>query len=241
VSPTRYSIERLLSHGIQMFEDLDDDELAALGAGIGKKGRLLDPVTVTADGILVDGHQRLRAMLGQGRAMIDAVDVRVIEATATDALEVSIRLNVARRHLSVEQKANLARRLQHERGWSQGKIAELFGVSRPAVNQWLNKPDTAAELAEMLPQNRVRGTDGKEYPAAIKEKAPVHPWRPTEGHAFKALHKLKLVLEHEESVSGLNPLQAAKVAQECQDVIASLEAVVEELNELVLPPSYARK
>jgi predicted transcriptional regulator len=57
-----------------------------------------------------------------------------------------VQLNVARRHLSVEQKAELARKLQRERPWSQAKIAKFFGVSRPAVSQWLAKhPDPEAD------------------------------------------------------------------------------------------------
>jgi ParB-like chromosome segregation protein Spo0J len=252
VSRARYSIDKLLAHGIQMFEDLGPDELAALGAAIGRKGALIDPVTITRDEILVDGHQRLRAMKAQGREYINAADVRIIDATAATALEVSIQLNVTRRHLTVDQKANLARRLQHERGWSQGKIAELFGVSRPAVNQWLNKPERFDELPGLTltagaganedEPPVVLGADGKAYPAKLAklEKAPVSPWKPTDGHAFRTLHKLRLELEHEQSVAGLNPLQAAKLDQEARDVIAGLEVLTAELADLVLPPSYNR-
>jgi ParB-like chromosome segregation protein Spo0J len=245
VKAQRYSIDKLLANGIQMFDDLDAEELAALGDAIGKKGPLLDPVSVTADGILIDGHQRLRAMRAQGRAMIDGADVRVADGiTAANALEVSIQLNVKRRHLSVEQKAALARRLQHERGWSQGKIAGLFGVSRPAVNQWLAKTATDSpgdfgadveptqlELGA-LAAGKVRGTDGREYPAKIQqpERAPVSPWRP-DGLAFRALHKARALLERERPVVGLSPMHAAKLAAELGDLVQAAEEVLNELAE----------
>ena len=243
----RYSIDKLLANGIQMFEDLGPDELAALGAAIGRRGALIDPVTITRDEILVDGHQRLRAMLAQGRLFIPASDVRVIDATAATALEVSIQLNVTRRHLTTEQKAALAQRLQHERGWTQGKIADLFGVSRPAVNQWLRKADEADDIPGLLPRKidepaSVMRADGREYPAKLGPRTQppyVNPWRPTDGVAWKALHKVKLTLD-EFTIGNLNPLQAAKLAQECQDVMAGLELLAADCGTVVLPPSYDR-
>lgn len=243
-----YSIDKLLANGIQMFEDLEPEALAALGAAIGRKGALLDPVTLTRDEILVDGHQRLRAMKLAGRDRIRGADVRIIDATAANALEVSIQLNVTRRHLSVEQKADLARRLQHERGWTQGRIAELFGVSRPAVNQWLRVAEQADEIPGLTAPRKIDepatviGADGKEYPAQLPPRtqpAYVNPWRPTDGQAWKALHKVKNALD-EWTIGNLTPLQAAKLQQECADVMAGLELLAADAATVVLPPSYIR-
>lgn len=129
----QYRIDELLAHGEQPFDDLDGEALTALAKGIGKERALTVPVVLTADGVLVDGHQRLRAMQLEGRKVIEASDVRFVEG---DALEWSVRLNVQRRQLSLDEKAAVARKLAAERGWSQRKIADLFGVSQPAVSQW---------------------------------------------------------------------------------------------------------
>jgi ParB/RepB/Spo0J family partition protein len=139
--PARYSIAHLLDEGVQPFNDLDDEQLTALSKGIARTKLLAVPVVITSDGLLIDGHQRLRAMRMDGRTYIDASDVRIVDdADSSNALEWAVRLNVQRRQLTVEEKAEVARRLQAEHGWSQRKIAELFGVSQPAVSQWLNPP-----------------------------------------------------------------------------------------------------
>ena len=54
-------------------------------------------------------------------------------------------------------------------GWSQAKVAEEFGVSRPAVSQWLAKlpPGERPELT-------VTGLDGKNDPTALV-RPPVEP------------------------------------------------------------------
>jgi len=162
-----YSIDKLLANGIQYFEDWDEEELASLGEAIGKSRYLDDPITISQDGILLDGHQRLYAMKSQGSKRITGTSVYIAKGiTAKNALEKAIELNVRRRHLSMKQKGSLARRLQAERGWPQGKIAQLFGVSRPAVNQWLNK--TEPEEGEVV-ATTVTGADGKQYPTSITQ------------------------------------------------------------------------
>jgi len=224
--PGRYAIKTLLAAGEQPFADLDDDELDSLGKAIGKRP-LDDPVSVSEDGILLDGHQRLKAMLRNGRTWISPSDVRIIEGvTRENALEKAVELNVRRRHLTVEQKAELARRLQRERRWSQGKIAKLFGVSRPAVSQWLAKtadegPDEARE-----PPRLIQGGDGKFYDReAVSNRQPTRPQRPPwhpEGYAFKGVAKARHLLRSEE-YGGLPPLQEAKLSQLLADVIEAAE------------------
>jgi len=223
--PGRYAIKTLLAAGEQPFADLDDEELDSLGKAIGK-GPLDDPVSVSEDGILLDGHQRLKAMLRANRTYIDASDVRVITGvTRENALEKAVELNVRRRHLSVEQKADLARRLQRERRWSQGKIAKLFGVSRPAVSQWLAKTsDDADDNGPRL----IQGGDGKFYDReAVSNRRPTKPQRPPwhpEGYAFKGLAKARHLLRTEE-YGGLAPLQEARLSQLLADVIEAAEAL----------------
>jgi len=225
--PGRYAIKTLLAAGEQPFADLDDDELDSLGKAIGK-GPLDDPISVSEDGILLDGHQRLKAMLRSGRTWIQPSDVRIIEGvTRENALEKAVELNVRRRHLTVEQKADLARRLQRERRWSQGKIAKLFGVSRPAVSQWLAK--TADENADRGAEpHLIQGDDGKFYGReAVSNRQPTRPQRPPwhpEGYAFKGLAKARHLLRSEQ-YGGLPPLQEAKLSQLLADLIEAAEAL----------------
>ena len=66
---SRYSIAALLDTAIQPFKPMPDDELTALAKAIGKNKPLADPVSMTGDGsnIVIDGSQRLRAMLRAGQ------------------------------------------------------------------------------------------------------------------------------------------------------------------------------
>lgn len=76
--------------------------LAVAGAVVALDKRpLADPVSVSSDGLLLDGHQRLKAQLANGRTEIGADEVHVIaEANAANAYEWALRLNVQRRHLT---------------------------------------------------------------------------------------------------------------------------------------------
>lgn len=237
--PARYNIDALLNSGVQPLPDLEDGEMTALGKAIGR-GPLADPVSVSSDGILLDGHQRLKAMRAQGRVYIDAGDVRIIEqATADNALEWAVELNVRRRHLTVDQKAGLARQLQRERRWSQAKIARLFGVSRPAVTQWLGK--TAGIQDHYVPAVIV-GADGRAYdrdavtgrPSTRPQRPPWHP----EGYAYKGVRKALNLLQGE-PYGGLSPIQEAKLAQLLTDLIEAAEALQNQITDLAGPGDTA--
>lgn len=222
---TRYSIDALLDSGVQPFADLDEQEFAALRQGVGKRP-LVVPVSITSgpDPILLDGHQRLRAARAAGRVFINADEARVVPgATRDNALEWSVQLNVQRRHLTIDQKADLARKLQAERHWSQRRIAKVFGVTQAAVSQWLAKhpdPDAVPVVIE--------GLDGKRYvtePTPYREpSAPRSPWRP-DGYAFKALTKARKLLESE-PLAGLDAFYSAKLTAELEDTIAAAEAAL---------------
>lgn len=223
--PTRYSLESLLNSAVQPLPDLDGEAFEEFRKGIGK-GPLADPISISSDGILLDGNQRCRALLANGRKYIDASEVHVIEAANRDnALDYAVELNVARRHLSVEEKVELARKLQRERGWSQARIARRFGVSRPAVSQWFAKhPDPEADAGPVV----VTGLDGKTYvndpPPPPEERKPRNPWSP-QGYAYKALRRARELLEREPIV-GLDGFYSSKLRAELEDTIEAAEAAL---------------
>ena len=225
-SPKTYRIEELLDAGIQPLPDLPEEEITALGRRIGR-GPLDDPITLSSDGILLDGHQRLKAMLSQGRKVLDATDVRILaDVTRANALDKVIELNVARRHLSTADKAELARKLQRDRRWSQARIARIFHVSRPAVSQWLAAHEPNA--IDIEPPPYVEGLDGKAYSSRDREetKAPTNPWSP-KGYAFLAVRKAQRALA--EPMGGLSALQEAKLLSELQTLAAVLDTTLQRL------------
>jgi DNA-binding transcriptional regulator YdaS (Cro superfamily) len=220
-----YGIEALLNSGRQPMKDLGKEEFAGLRKALGKRP-LADPVSLSSDGLLLDGHQRLRAQLANGRTEIGADEVRIIaEANAGNAFEWAVRLNVQRRHLTVEDKAELARMLQAERRWSQGKIAQLFGVSRPAVSQWLSK--TAADDAGPV---MVEGTDGKAYPVEPpprREPKMTPAWAPS-GLGYRSLQSALTRLQTE-PYAPLDPLKRAKLV----DMLTSASEAIDKLMDVI--------
>jgi ParB-like chromosome segregation protein Spo0J len=175
-APQWFDIRRLLAEGVQPFGDLPDETMTSLAGSIGRKGRLIDPVTMTADLVLCDGHQRLKAMLAAGRTRINIEDIVIIpKTTRGDALRLAVELNMKRRHMPPEEKGEAARRLQREYGWTQGQIAEHMGVSRPSVNAWLK---AAAAAAPDDGPGYVLTSDGRMYPTSIEQPAVEEPDEP---------------------------------------------------------------
>jgi ParB-like chromosome segregation protein Spo0J len=228
--PSRYYLQTLLDMGVQPLPDLAPDEFEALRKAIARRP-LADPLTVSSDGVLLDGHQRARAMLANGRKFIEANEVHVVAAAnASNAFEYAVQLNVTRRQLTVEQKAELARKFQRERRWSQAKIAKLFGVSRPAVSQWLAKhPDTNDD--EDFEPFVVSGMDGKTYvtePARRKPPEQRNAWK-SGGYAYHALARARNLVQRE-PVGGLDGFQTAKLRALAQDMIDSCMDLLEKLS-----------
>src|SRR4051794_25102883 len=110
-APTRYEIQKLLDSAIQPWDLMTDAELDALAKGIGRgQDPLAVPVSLSRDGQVVDGSQRLRALQLRGRKYIDATDVRVLPQVNRDnALEWAVQLNAQRRQLDIPQKARVVR------------------------------------------------------------------------------------------------------------------------------------
>lgn len=234
--PKQYDIEELLNSAVQPFPAASDEWITTVSRDLKRSGGDLPaPVTVTSDGILIDGSQRLTAMLRAGRKIIMSSDVRVLaEANSSNALEYAIKLNVSRRHLTMEEKADFARKLQRERRWSQAQIARAFGVSRPAVSQWLKKvPDPEPETAPTF----IEGRDGKRYirdepPAPPRDEEPVNPWHPTKGRAAKAAKSFRHLLSvtATEPPTGLTDLQKSANEQVLQDIMDMCEEALTALN-----------
>jgi ParB-like chromosome segregation protein Spo0J len=234
--PGRYNLQTLLDMGVQPLPDLAPDEFEGLRRAI-SRGPLADPLTVSSDGMLLDGHQRAKAMLANGRKFVGAGEVHVVAAAnASNAFEYAVQLNVARRQLTVEQKAELARKLQRERRWSQAKIAKLFGVTRPAVSQWLAKHPGGDDEPEASPLV-VSGMDGKTYvtePVRPRQESEQrNAWRP-DGYAYRALHKA-LGLVQREPVGGLDGFHTAKLRALAEDMVESCEELVGKLSDAETP------
>lgn len=142
----------------QLFDALDPATEAALRESIDRFGVLV-PVVRDQHGNTIDGHHRSRIADELGRKY--RVDVISVESE-DEAEELARTLNTDRRHLEPAQRRQVVGALR-EQGHSTTAIGNALGVSDETVRR-----DLAASTH--VEPERVRGTDGKSYPAKQKRK-----------------------------------------------------------------------
>lgn len=142
----------------QLFKNLDGATEGALRASISRFGVLV-PVAKDQHGNVLDGHQRARIADGLGLKY----PVNIIEVADEDeAREIARTLNEERRAMPKEERLPVAVALAEE-GHSNVAIAGALGVSEATVRR-----DLAGSSYDE--PDRVRGLDGKSYPARKRLK-----------------------------------------------------------------------
>jgi len=151
----------LVNEITQLFRVLSRDEEASLRTSIQRFG-ILVPVILDADGALIDGHHRRRIGLELDRPI---PEVRV-QLRGDDAVAAARDLNLARRHLDKAERAGYAvQRMTSERPPSKSQVAKELGVDEKTVRNDLARSDYSEP-------ERVKGKDGKSYPAKRPNKTP---------------------------------------------------------------------
>ena len=147
----------------QLFPDLMPEKFAALKAEIAERGVIV-PVVIDAEtGEVIDGHHRLRAVeqLRSEGAKV-APYPREVRAFVDDEerTTVALALNLARRHMTREQRGELVATLRG-RGWSVRRIASVTGIPSSTVGDDLSivRDRTISEPA------RIDRKGGGTYPA----------------------------------------------------------------------------
>ena len=126
---TKWKIGKLRDHPRQaeMFGDVDEEELKALVENMDKRGQR-DPVHVTPDGIVIAGHQRVRAAKRLGWKEIDVVVRHDLVAGGEAAVEEHfLEDNFVRRQLSPLARARCIKRLME---LEEGREAARFGFTK---------------------------------------------------------------------------------------------------------------
>jgi ParB/RepB/Spo0J family partition protein len=133
-----------------MFGDVAEAELAALVESMSVNG-LQTPIEITPDGVIITGHQRVRAAKRLGWTTIDVVIRTDLAEQGPAAIEARfIEDNFVRRQLSPLARARCIQRLMEiEEGRSssnfgptkkeqlKARIAEAMGLSVRSVNRYL--------------------------------------------------------------------------------------------------------
>jgi ParB-like chromosome segregation protein Spo0J len=163
ISKAQHTAHGAVSQPYQLLPPLSPDEFASLKGDIRAHGVLV-PIEIDTDGATLDGHHRLRAwteLKAEGARLPDYP--RIVRAGLSDDDKVAhvLALNLARRHLTPKQRAEVVGMLR-VRGWSLRRIAELAGISEGTVRRDLGA--IASDYAIDLP-DRIERRNGGTYPA----------------------------------------------------------------------------
>jgi ParB/RepB/Spo0J family partition protein len=137
---------------------LPPDEYRQLRDSIQQRG-VLQPLLITADHTLIDGHERWKAIQELG---LTRYPIRIIgNLSEPERKELAIRLNVERRHLSRAERARLLEMiLKQSPAKSTREVADLLRVGKSTVSR------TRQRLFAGVPNgtpDRINGRDGKSY------------------------------------------------------------------------------
>ena len=153
----------------QVMPELTAEEYAELKADIALRGVMV-PIEYDEAGNVLDGYHRLRICSELGLKDYP----RVIRAGMSEAekLTHARKLNMARRHLTQEQKRGLIReQLRATPEQSDRQIAQALGVDHKTVNSQRKELETGGEIPQL---EITTGTDGKTY-----TRKPVSVFNPT--------------------------------------------------------------
>lgn len=168
--PERF-LERLLKGeaepAFQLLPPLNDRDRDALQESVAERG-IRVALELDADGRLLDGHHRLEvARELELEPEKIPVSLRDDLQGEEDALEYVLEVNLGRRHLTQEDRQQVARALR-ARGWSLRRIADHVGVSHTTIRRDLDDPDGTNVPPDDGSDGPkiIEGRDGKRYPAS---------------------------------------------------------------------------
>lgn len=188
----------------QVMPNLSADEYAELREDIKQRGVMV-PIEFDENGVILDGHHRLQICEELGIKEYP----RVIRAGMTDEEKRTHarKLNMARRHLTQEQKRGLiCEQLKETPEKSDRQIAKDLGVSNRTVS--LQRKDMV-QKNELCNLHSSIGADGKERPRKVEHK-PVSVFNPTT-REVKSLQNPEVVERIAET--NAKPLTAVKQMQ----------------------------
>lgn len=147
----------------QVMPNLSAEEYAELKADIRERGVMI-PIEFDESGNVLDGHHRLQICNELG--ITDYPKIVRTGMTEQEKITHARKLNMARRHLTQEQKRELIReQLKETPEKSDRQIAESLGVHHTTVSTQRAKLEDSNELAKLATS---KGSDGKEYPRQVE-------------------------------------------------------------------------
>lgn len=148
------SVKKIERNPYQPRDDIEKETIREMIASVKRHG-LLQPIIVRKvnEGYqIAAGERRYQAAMEAGMT-----EVPVIERDMTDKemLEIALIENVHREEMSPIEKARGFKRLMGEFKMTQGEVARIFGMSRPAVANTIRLLDLPEEVALALKRKEI--------------------------------------------------------------------------------------
>ena len=199
----------------QVMPDLSNEEYQELKSDIFSRGVMI-PIEFDENGNVLDGHHRLK--ICEELKIIDYPKVIRAGMSETEKRIHARMLNIARRHLTQEQRRGLIKsQLIETPEKSDNLLAKQLGVSDKTVTTVRREMQSASEIPNL---NISVGADGKEYPRQVERK-PVTLFNPTPQEE-KAIQNPDIL---EKMANGAINIAEARREAKREEIIANLENI----------------
>ena len=159
--PAQLDIDRLVAGRYQPRQRTDAKYLAELEQSVRQFG-VIEPLVVRplADGNheILAGHMR---WLAAQKAGLQRVPVVIREADDRTAAAIALVENLLRRELNPIEEGRALRRLREDFDLSQEQLAQLLGLSQPAISKTLRLLTLAPEVQSLIEDGRLEAGHGK--------------------------------------------------------------------------------
>lgn len=134
---------------------------------------VIQPIIVVKMGeryMIIAGERRYRASKMLGLSTIPAV---IKNYTASEIAEVSLLENLQREDLNPMECARAMRKLMDDYGWTQEKVADRLGKSRPVVANTIRLLNLEPEVISMIEQGKISAGHARSLVAVTNKTAQI--------------------------------------------------------------------
>lgn len=200
-------------------KNFDDKALKELSDSIKVHG-VIQPIIVVKMGeryMIIAGERRYRASKLAGLTSIPTI---VKNYTKSEIAEVSLLENLQREDLNPMECARAMKKLMEDFGWTQEKVADRLGKSRPVVANTIRLLNLEPEVIEMIEQGKISAGHARSLVAVTDKKAQIKL-------AKQVCDKKLTVRDLEKAVHGNKAGNAVKnQSVELRDLIETMKRVL---------------